>query len=174
MRRRLRRRRHRRNRICVFRAAGFVQDPWSRGRFRSLPAGSSFFGVEARRLRQVAEPGLAPGEADADINERIRSPARAGEIHYFENAISLAGYERDRLPRHMVGGRVHTENQFAGAEGIAHRPRSLSQSGRPEHSSRRRALPQASTRISSACQRRARAFSPSSTSFSSVPRGVSE
>lgn len=71
-------------------------------------------------LGQEAEAALAPGEVDADVEQRVGAPAGAGEIEDVMDTVGLARDERHGLARHMVRGRVDAQDQIAGADSIAH------------------------------------------------------
>lgn len=77
-----------------------------------------------------AEAGLAPGPADADIEQRVGAAAWAGKFHHEQDAIGLAGDEGDRLAGDMVRRGIHTENKIAGADGVAHDFHPVRRSGR--------------------------------------------
>ena len=69
---------------------------------------------------QEAEAGLAPGEVDADIEQRVGSSAGAGEVHHGEDDIGLAGLQRHRPARHMVRRGIDAKNEIAGSDCVAH------------------------------------------------------
>ena len=63
---------------------------------------------------------LAPGKADPDINERVGSTAGAGKQQDVINRVGLAGHKRHRHARHMVRGRIHTQDKITGTNVITH------------------------------------------------------
>lgn len=63
---------------------------------------------------------MAPGEVDADIEQRVGAPAGAGEVHHREDDIGLAGLQRHRPARHMVRRGIDAKNEIAGSDCVAH------------------------------------------------------
>ena len=71
-------------------------------------------------LGQETKAGLAPREIDADIQQRIGTPAGTGKFHDGEHAVGLSGLERHRPARHMVRGGSDAKNKIAGSDCVAH------------------------------------------------------
>ncbi len=63
---------------------------------------------------------MAPGEVDADIQQRIGSSARTRKFHDRRDRIGLAGDKRHSLARHMVRRDIDAKHQIAGPDSITH------------------------------------------------------
>ena len=72
-------------------------------------------------LRQQPKARLTPRVVDANVEQSIGSPARAGKFHNSGDAVGLSVLEGHWPPGHVIGRRIDAQNQIARANCIAHR-----------------------------------------------------
>src|ERR1700733_638659 len=64
-------------------------------------------------LWQESEACLTPREVNTHVDEGVRTPAWAGEVHDRDNAVGLSGLEGHRPSRDMVWSGIDAQNQVA-------------------------------------------------------------